>query len=122
MLTAVDDEATECTALFDGADDFVNKPFSMKVLVARIELALSKKKSSVNYELHFTDGEFEELTSREKAILGFITKGYTNKEIAGLACISEVTVGNHIQNIYQKLSVNNRTQAAIVALKYHLVE
>lgn len=124
MLTAVDDEITESRALFDGADDFVTKPFSMKVLLARIEANLRKKVSTspLDFDLHFSDGNFEELSPREKEILGYVAKGYSNKEISQTIHISETTVGNHLSNVFQKLSVNSRTQAAIVALKYSLID
>ncbi len=56
------------------------------------------------------------LTSRETEILQFICQGLANKEIAALLFISEKTVKNHINNIYRKLRVNNRTSAVLVAL------
>lgn len=123
MLTAIDDDTTECRALSDGADDYVTKPFSMKVLAARIEACLAKQAQSsfLKFDLHFSDGDFEELTNKEKIILGYVSKGYTNKEIAKFECISEITVGNHITNIFHKLKVNSRTQAAIAAIKFNLI-
>ena len=72
-------------------------------------------------DLHFSDGNFDDISKREKEILGYIVKGYSNKEIAQLTYINEVTVGNHISRMFQKLNVNSRTQAAIVALKYNLI-
>ncbi|MEW5819946.1 MAG: response regulator transcription factor [Cyanobacteriota bacterium] len=124
MLTAVDDDMSESRALCDGADDYITKPFSMKVLAARIEACLCKKAQSsfLNFDLHFTDGDIGELTNREKVILGYVAKGYTNKEIAKFASISEITVGNHITNIFNKLKVHSRTQAAILAIKYNLYD
>jgi DNA-binding NarL/FixJ family response regulator len=123
MLTAIDDETSETRALCDGADDYVTKPFSMNVLMARIEANIRKKSSSIlqDLELHFTNGEFESLSKREKEILTYITKGYTNKEIGQLIYINEITVGNHISRIFQKLKVTSRTQAAVLALKYDLI-
>ncbi|MEW5821256.1 MAG: response regulator transcription factor [Cyanobacteriota bacterium] len=120
MLTAVDDEISESRALYDGADDFITKPFSMKVLLARIEANLRKKQSesSLDFELHFSDGNFDDLTPREKEILGYVAKGYNNKEISQKIFISETTVGNHLSNVFNKLNVTSRTQAAIIALKY----
>ena len=57
----------------------------------------------------------EPLTSREKEILGWITKGLTNKEIALRLNLTEGTVKNYISVIYQKLNVQDRTQAALKA-------
>jgi len=124
MLTAIDDEASESKALFDGANDYISKPFSMKILLARIDANILKKKpasSLIDFELHFSDGEFQPLSTREKEILSYVTKGYSNKEMTEILFISENTIGNHISNIFQKLKVTNRTQAAIIALKYSLI-
>jgi len=122
MLTAIDDEASETRALYDGADDYITKPFSMNVLIARIEANLRKTDvtSKITIDDHFVNGEIEDLTKREREILSYIVKGYSNKEIAQMAFINEITVGNHIRHIFQKLKVNSRTQAALLALKYNL--
>lgn len=50
------------------------------------------------------------LSEREKEIIRLMTKGYTYKLIAKELCISENTVKTHIQNIYTKLAVNNKTE------------
>jgi len=62
-----------------------------------------------------------ELTAREKEILTLIAQGQNNREIAEKLSISLFTVKNHVSNIIQKLAVEDRTQAAIVALKKGLV-
>lgn len=119
MLTAVDDEVSESRAIYQGADDFIAKPFSVKVLLARIEAQLRKKVSTaINFELHFTRGDFDKLSEREKEILDYVSKGYSNKEISDILFISENTVGNHVSNLFTKLKVSNRTQAALIGLKY----
>lgn len=123
MLTGVDDDFTESRALLDGADDYITKPCSMKVLMARIESNSRKKelKSKFDLELPYSDGEFENISNREKEILECLVKGYSNKEIAKLTFISESTVINHVHNLFKKLHVNTRLQAAVVALKYNLI-
>lgn len=123
ILTAVDDEASETRALYDGANDYVTKPFTMKILMARIEANIRKKPANPleDFDVHFTTGDFEPLSKRENEILYFLTKGYSNKEIGEMAFISDITVANHINKIFQKLKVTSRIQAAIVALKYGLV-
>ncbi len=65
---------------------------------------------------HFTNN----LTNREIEVLLLITEGMINKEIAHKLYISEKTVKNHISNIFKKLEVNDRTQAAIYALKHNI--
>jgi len=49
-----------------------------------------------------------------------IADGKNNKEIANELYISEKTVKNHVSNIFKKLDVNDRTQAAIYVFKNHL--
>ena len=61
------------------------------------------------------------LTHRETEILGHVTEGLANKEIAHTLDISERTVKNHLSNIMEKLHVNSRTQAAVYALRTGLV-
>lgn len=123
MLTGVDDDSSESRALLDGADDYVVKPCTMKVLSARIEANVRKKTSqtTIDFDLPYSHGDFEELSDREKEILAFVVQGYTNKEIAEKAFISEMTVINHVRNIFVKLKVNNRLQAAVIALKFNLI-
>lgn len=61
------------------------------------------------------------LTQREMEILGYMAKGYLNKQIANELDVSEQTVKNHITSILRKLNVNARTQAVVVAIKKGLV-
>jgi DNA-binding NarL/FixJ family response regulator len=57
------------------------------------------------------------LTPREKEILMMVASGETNEDIAKRLCISQNTVKTHIYNIYSKISVPNRIQAALWAAK-----
>lgn len=56
------------------------------------------------------------LTSREEEVLDLLTQGNNYKAIAGKLFISETTVKTHVNNIFQKLQVNDRTQAVLYAL------
>jgi DNA-binding NarL/FixJ family response regulator len=60
---------------------------------------------------------FQPLSTREMEILKCITRGQSNKEIAKLLGISRQTVKNHMTSILRKLAVNDRTQAAVYALR-----
>ncbi len=62
------------------------------------------------------------LSDRELDVLRLISKGWVNKDIAKRLYISEKTVKNHITNIFKKLKVKDRTQAAVHALKNKLVD
>ena len=82
-----------------------------------IETEVSKK---VEYhrnhiELH------EDLTARERDILGLLAKGYENLRIADELFISLKTVKTHVSNILSKLEVSDRTQAVVYAFQHHLV-
>lgn len=61
--------------------------------------------------------EYTLLTTREKELLRFVQKGYTNAEIANLLFISTNTVKKHLQSLYQKLDVPNRTSLSYKAHK-----
>ena len=64
----------------------------------------------------------DSLTSRETEVLILIAKGMFNKEIADSLSISERTVKNHISNIFKKIEVADRTQAAVFAIKNNLIK
>ena len=57
------------------------------------------------------------LTEREAEVLSYLTKGYANKEIADRMAITVPTVRTHLRNIYEKLHVRSRTEAAVKYLQ-----
>lgn len=61
-----------------------------------------------------------ELTQRELEVLCLIAEGQNNKDIAEQLFISEKTVKNHVSNIFRKINVCDRTQAAIYAFKNNI--
>jgi DNA-binding NarL/FixJ family response regulator len=63
-----------------------------------------------------------DLTTREREIIGLIGEGLKNKDIADRLCISEITVRHHLTNIYGKLDVSNRLKLLILAHQHGLVE
>ncbi len=74
--------------------------------------ALEESKNSSNENLLST------LTSRENEVLELLTQGINYKSIAGKLIISETTVKTHVNNIFQKLQVNDRTNAVLYALTH----
>lgn len=66
--------------------------------------------------------KLESLTRREKEVVIKIANGMSNKEIANHLNISERTVKNHISNIFKKIDVSDRTQAAVFAIRNNLIK
>ncbi len=64
--------------------------------------------------------ELQGLTEREREVLDQIARGLTNREIAEKMVISEKTVKTHVSNLLDKLGLEDRTRAAIWALKHGL--
>lgn len=65
--------------------------------------------------------KLSELTKREIDVLKMIASGSFNKEIASTLNISERTVKNHVSNIFKKIEVSDRTQAAVFAIKNGII-
>src|ERR1019366_6343459 len=62
-----------------------------------------------------------DLSAREVQVLGLIVRGLANKQIAFTLNIAEHTVKNHVKNILSKLGVQDRTQAATVAIQRGII-
>ncbi len=62
----------------------------------------------------------DKLSEREADVLRLLARGFSNAEIAGQLHLSEGTVRNHVSAIFSKLDVSDRTQAAIMAIRYGL--
>ena len=65
--------------------------------------------------------KLKSLTKREGEILAQVASGMFNKEIANNLGISERTVKNHISNIFKKIDVSDRTQAAVFAIRNNII-
>jgi DNA-binding NarL/FixJ family response regulator len=61
------------------------------------------------------DRSYQQLTQREREVLEALGEGLCNKEIAGKLYISEYTVKKHVSQIFSKLELTDRTQAALYA-------
>lgn len=127
MVTAVNEDQKMISGLKIGADDYIVKPFILPNLLARIEAVLrrTKRTSPIPKNENVTNVQtknFNSLTKREKDVLLLVTQGESNKSIADKLVLSEVTVKSHLNNIFKKLNVTNRTQAVLLAMQMNLVE
>lgn len=127
MLTAVNEDQKMVTGLKIGADDYIVKPFVLPNLLARIEAVLRRSRTIQNKSLKSNVtinqiNQFNSLTRREKDVLLLVTQGENNKSIAEKLVVSEITVKSHLNNIFKKLNVSNRTQAVLLAMQMNLVE
>lgn len=61
--------------------------------------------------------KIDSLTEREREVLGLLTKGEKNKDLALQLGISPRTMQKHLQRIYAKLGVEGRTAAALLAIR-----
>jgi DNA-binding NarL/FixJ family response regulator len=66
--------------------------------------------------------EIESLSEREREVLQLIAKGLNNRQISEQLFLSEGTVRNYVSSIFSKLNVTDRTQAALIAVRFGLIE
>lgn len=69
-----------------------------------------------------TELEVDPLSDREREVLRLIVSGLSNQAIGDALSISLPTVKTHVQHILQKLHVSDRTQAALLAVRHHLLD
>lgn len=130
MLTSFSDQDHVVPAIEAGAAGYQLKDIEPDELVASLrslmrgENTLHPKASS---ELMKAPAEpaphtINQLTPREQEVLAELTKGKSNREIASALFVTEKTVKTHISNIFIKLAVQDRTQAALYAVKHGLTE
>jgi two-component system, NarL family, nitrate/nitrite response regulator NarL len=136
MLTVTEDEDTLLTALKAGARGYVLKGvaatdlaqviravYAGEVYVTPtmaasllIEMATGPAHSNTNVD------PVQMLSDQERAILELVAQGYTNKQVGQTLHLAEKTVKHYMTNILQKLQVNNRVQAALIAAKQGLLK
>ncbi len=130
FLTGYDKVEYLQKAIEIGAEGYILKQAKINILIDALktvyegESYIEPKMATLLFKK--INGELEDyihcqLTQREIEILRLITIGFLNKEIAGKLNISDKTVKNHISNLFKKLKVADRTQAAIYAINHGIV-
>jgi DNA-binding NarL/FixJ family response regulator len=137
ILTALEEEQSLFDAIRAGAAAYLHKDCEPKELVDSIrkvrsgqfiinEKIFAKPAVATKVLAEFRELSvygpgsshvFAPLSPREVQILDNIAQGMTNKEVAYTLAISEQTVKNHMSSILRKLSVNDRTQAVVYAIR-----
>ncbi len=126
MITAVSEDQKVVSGLKIGADDYIVKPFILPNLLARVEAVLrrSKWQQEAQPKAEKTlnkDINIDALTPKEKEVLALVAKGASNQEIADKLFVRDVTVKTHLNSIFKKLKVTNRTQAVLLAMQMNLI-
>ena len=126
MITAVNEEQKVVSGLKIGADDYIVKPFILPNLLARVEAVLRRsnwqKEAQPKSEKTLNkDVNIDALTPKEKEVLSLVAKGASNQEIADKMCVRDLTVKTHLNSIFKKLKVTNRTQAVLLAMQIDLI-
>jgi two-component system, NarL family, nitrate/nitrite response regulator NarL len=130
ILTGSEGESHVMTALKTGARAYVLKGVAARELVNILHAVQAGEiyvtptlaanlltEMTTGSHVEPAEGTFEKLTEREREILELIAAGTSNKEIGLKLHLTEKTVKHYVTNIFQKLQVHNRVQAAILALK-----
>jgi DNA-binding NarL/FixJ family response regulator len=128
ILTSFSDDAHIFAALRAGASGFLLKEMGGDELVDAIRGA-AKGRPQLHPDIArklmarapMPEDPFESLTDREREVLKLLGRGMSNKEIALELVLTEMTVKGYVSDLLAKLGVGDRTQAALMAVRYGLV-
>lgn len=129
ILTSFSDDAHIYAALRAGASGFLLKEMGGDELVEAIRGA-AKGRPQLHPEIAkrlmarapMPQDPFEKLTERERELLKLLARGMSNKEIALQLTLTEMTVKGYVSDVLMKLGVSDRTQAALMAVRFGLVK
>ena len=91
------------------SSDFLSKPFRDQDMLDAITAALARDTQRRSEAATKEDlrAQYETLTSREREVMGYVTAGLMNKQVAGLIGLSEITVKIHRGNMMRKMGVRS---------------
>lgn len=125
FLTANGDMSDLRVGMNLGADDYLVKPVDPDQLLAAVEARLDRNRNMLATDSDRPTEPAEPaqlqvlgLTPREAEVLFWVAQGKTNPEIGIITEVKLTTVKKHLESIYQKLGVENRTTAAALALEH----
>ena len=128
VLSMYDDDQSVERALAAGADAYVVKTAQPDDIASAIRQVFEHSihyvgpRTGVVSSRSKSNGDSLHLTRRELEILRLVAEGRTNGELARMLWVTEQTVKFHLVNVYRKLGVANRTEAARYAFEHGLVE
>jgi DNA-binding NarL/FixJ family response regulator len=106
-----------------GAKGFVVKDMGLDVLLKALRaVAVGERFIPAEISARMVMRLSSDLTPREISVLELVASGFSNKEIADRLELIPGTVKVHLSNIYRKLKVNDRTQAALFAIRNKLID
>jgi DNA-binding NarL/FixJ family response regulator len=122
VFSQIDDPSIEAQVMAKGAAGFVSKSYQPKVFIERLrEMIAAIQGKLPDDEINETtsaDQPLEDLTVQQRKVLSLLASGQTNMEIATALEVSESTVRTHLSDIYRRLNVKSRTQAAVLYLQW----
>lgn len=124
ILSSYEYEDEIYRAVKAGARGYLSKNAPREEIIAAIEEVVAGGTYFPEHMLEWIQDRKDRssLSAREIEILEMVSRGLTNKEIAGALQISHYTVRNHINHITAKLQVSDRTEAATVAIRQGIIE
>ncbi|MCW5553992.1 MAG: response regulator transcription factor [Verrucomicrobiae bacterium] len=125
FLTAQGERHQQRAGMNMGADDYLCKPLDAEDLLAAVRARLQRKRENRDAALADAGPDFSSstpleslgLTVREAEVLLWVAQGKANADVATILGMSEKTVKIHLGHIFEKLNVETRTAAAMIAIE-----